>query len=170
MGVGAPYARAGLMEKMPPFMSGGDMIGAVHDSGTTWADGPRKLETGTRKVVGELGFTAAIDYMQGIGWEAMETHEQAQLDRMLDGMRAKPWLTVYGEPVAEGRYGVVSVNVNDVHPHECSDDSGHGRHDRACRASLRPAHDGVPGHRQMRPSKHGDLLHTRGRGRPAGKS
>lgn len=60
----------------------------------------------------------AIDYMKGIGWEAMETHEHALLDRMLAGMRAMPWLTVYGEPVAEGRYGVVSFNVNDVHPHD----------------------------------------------------
>ena len=56
--------------------------------------------------------------MKGIGWEAMETHEHALLDRMLAGMRAMPWLTVYGEPVAEGRYGVVSFNVNDVHPHD----------------------------------------------------
>lgn len=118
MGVGALYARAGLLEKMPPFMSGGDMIGAVHESGATWADGPRKFEAGTRNVGGEVGFAAAIDYMRGIGWEAMETHEHALLDRMLAGMRAMPWLTVYGEPVAEGRYGVVSFNVNDVHPHD----------------------------------------------------
>ena len=118
MGVGALYARAGLLEKMPPFMSGGDMIGAVHESGATWADGPRKFEAGTRNVGGEVGFAAAINYMKGIGWEAMETHEHALLDRMLVGMRAMPWLTVYGEPVAEGRYGVVSFNVNDVHPHD----------------------------------------------------
>lgn len=118
MGVGALYARAGLLEKMPPFMSGGDMIGAVHESGATWADGPRKFEAGTRNVGGEVGFAAAIDYMKGIGWEAMETHEHALLDRMLAGMRAMPWLTVYGEPVAESRYGVVSFNVNDVHPHD----------------------------------------------------
>ena len=118
MGVGALYARARLLEQMPPFMSGGDMIGAVHESGATWADGPRKFEAGTRNVGGEVGFAAAIDYMKGIGWEAMETHEHALLDRMLAGMRAMPWLTVYGEPVAEGRYGVVSFNVNDVHPHD----------------------------------------------------
>ena len=118
MGVGALYARAELLEKMPPFLSGGDMIAAVHESGATWADGPRKFEAGTRNVGGEVGFAAAIDYMKGIGWEAMETHEHALLDRMLAGMRAMPWLTVYGEPVAEGRYGVVSFNVNEVHPHD----------------------------------------------------
>ena len=73
-------------------MSGGDMIGAVHESGATWADGPRKFEAGTRNVGGEVGFAAAIDYMKGIGWEAMETHEHALLDRMLAGMRAMPTL------------------------------------------------------------------------------
>ena len=118
MGVGALYARAELLEKMPPFLSGGDMIAAVHESGATWADGPRKFEAGTRNVGGEVGFAAAIDYMNGIGWQAMEAHEHALLDRMLAGMRAMPWLTVYGEPVADGRYGVVSFNVNEVHPHD----------------------------------------------------
>ena len=118
MGVGALYARAELLEKMPPFLSGGDMIAAVHESGATWADGPRKFEAGTRNVGGEVGFAAAIDYMNGIGWQAMEVHEHALLDRMLAGMRAMPWLTVYGEPVADGRYGVVSFNVNEVHPHD----------------------------------------------------
>lgn len=103
---------------MPPFLSGGDMIAAVHESGATWADGPRKFEAGTRNVGGEVGFAAAIDYMNGIGWKAMEAHEHMLLDRMLAGMRAMPWLTVYGEPVAEGRYGVVSFNVNEVHPHD----------------------------------------------------
>ena len=115
---GSVTARAELLEKMPPFLSGGDMIGAVHEHKATWAEGPRKFEAGTRNVGGEVGFAAAIDYMKGIGWEAMETHEHALLDRMLAGMRAMPWLTVYGEPVAEGRYGVVSFNVNDVHPHD----------------------------------------------------
>ena len=66
MGVGALYARAGLLEKMPPFMSGGDMIGAVHESGATWADGPRKFEAGTRNVGGEVGFAAAIEYMKEV--------------------------------------------------------------------------------------------------------
>ena len=118
MGMGALYARAELLEKMPPFLSGGDMIGAVHEHKATWAEGPRKFEAGTRNVGGEVGFAAAIEYMNNIGWEAMEAHEYMLLNRMLSGMRAMPWLTVYGEPVADGRYGVVSFNVNDVHPHD----------------------------------------------------
>ena len=92
---------------MPPFMSGGDMIGAVHERRRDLGRRPpASLRPAPATSAARLGFAAAIDYMKGIGWEAMETHEHALLDRMLAGMRAMPWLTVYGEPVAEGRYGV----------------------------------------------------------------
>ena len=118
MGMGALYARAELLEKMPPFLSGGDMIGSVHERSVTWADGPRKFEAGTRNVGGEAGFAAALDYMANIGWDALMQHEHALMEQMLRGMNAMPWLTVYGDPTAEGRYGVVSFNVQDVHPHD----------------------------------------------------
>ena len=118
MGMGALYIRKEILDKMPPFLSGGDMIGSVHEQTATWAEGPRKFEAGTRNVGGEVGFAAALDYMDGIGWETLEKHEHALLDRMLTGMRTLPWLTVYGEPTANGRYGVVSFNVQDVHPHD----------------------------------------------------
>ena len=88
---------------MPPFLSGGDMIGAVHEHTATWAEGPRKFEAGTRNVGGEVGFAAALDYMDAIGWDAMMAHEHALLERMLKGMASMPWLTVYGQ---------------DVHPHD----------------------------------------------------
>ena len=118
MGMGALYVQKEILDKMPPFLSGGDMIGSVHEQTATWAEGPRKFEAGTRNVGGEVGFAAALDYMDGIGWETLEKHEHALLDRMLTGMRTLPWLTVYGEPTANGRYGVVSFNVQDVHPHD----------------------------------------------------
>ena len=118
MGMGALYVRKEILDKMPPFLSGGDMIGSVHEQTATWAEGPRKFEAGTRNVGGEVGFAAALDYMDNIGWETLEKHERALLDRMLTGMRTLPWLTVYGEPTANGRYGVVSFNVQDVHPHD----------------------------------------------------
>ena len=118
MGMGALYARAELLDKMPPFLSGGDMIGTVHEHSATWAEGPRKFEAGTRNVGGEVGFAAALDYMQSIGWDAMMKHEHALLDRMLKGMASMPWLTVYGDPTAANRFGVVSFNVQDVHPHD----------------------------------------------------
>ena len=118
MGMGALYARKELLDKIPPFLSGGDMIGAVHEHTATWAEGPRKFEAGTRNVGGEVGFAAALDYMDAIGWDAMMAHEHALLERMLKGMASMPWLTVYGEPVADKRFGVVSFNVQDVHPHD----------------------------------------------------
>lgn len=118
MGMGALYARAELLDKMPPFLSGGDMIGTVHEHSATWAEGPRKFEAGTRNVGGEVGFAAALDYMQNIGWDAMMSHEHTLLDRMLKGMAQMPWLTVYGDPTAANRFGVVSFNVKDVHPHD----------------------------------------------------
>ena len=118
MGMGALYARAELLDRMPPFLSGGDMIGSVHEQTATWAEGPRKFEAGTRNVGGEVGFAAALDYMDSIGWEAFQSHEHALLDRMLTGMRSMPWLTVYGDPTADKRFGVVSFNVQDVHPHD----------------------------------------------------
>ena len=118
MGMGALYARADLLDKMPPFLSGGDMIGAVHEHSATWAEGPRKFEAGTRNVGGEVGFAAALDYMDAIGWDTMMAHEHTLLDRMLKGMAQMPWLTVYGDPTAANRFGVVSFNVNDVHPHD----------------------------------------------------
>ena len=118
MGMGALYARAELLDKMPPFLSGGDMIGSVHEHSATWAEGPRKFEAGTRNVGGEVGFAAALDYMDAIGWDTMMQHEHALLDRMLKGMAQMPWLTVYGDPTAEHRFGVVSFNVQDVHPHD----------------------------------------------------
>ena len=118
MGMGALYARKELLDQMPPFLSGGDMIGAVHEHTATWAEGPRKFEAGTRNVGGEVGFAAALDYMDAIGWDAMMAHEHALLERMLKGMASMPWLTVYGEPVADKRFGVVSFNVQDVHPHD----------------------------------------------------
>ena len=118
MGMGALYARAELLDKMPPFLSGGDMIGAVHEHSATGAAGPRPCEAGTRNVGGEVGVAAALDYMDAIGWDAMMAHEHTLLDRMLKGMAQMPWLTVYGDPTAANRFGVVSFNVNDVHPHD----------------------------------------------------
>ena len=118
MGMGALYARRELLDKMPPFLSGGDMIGAVHEHSATWAEGPRKFEAGTRNVGGEVGFAAALDYIDHIGWQTMMDHEHALLERMLKGMADMPWLTVYGDPTAAKRFGVVSFNVQDVHPHD----------------------------------------------------
>ena len=118
MGVGALYGKRALLEKMPPFLSGGDMINAVHEQHTTYAETPRKFEAGTRNVGGEVGFAAAIRYLQGLGWEDVTRHEQALLAQALDGMAAIPHITIYGDLNVAGRHGVISFNVEGVHPHD----------------------------------------------------
>ena len=118
MGVGCLYAKAELLEKMPPFLSGGDMIGVVHESGATWAEGPRKFEAGTRNVSGEVGFAAAIDYLGKLGWPDIIAHEDALLAQTLDGLAKLPYVTVYGS--GAGRRGVVSFNIEGVHPHDAA--------------------------------------------------
>lgn len=114
---------------------------------------------------GEVGFAAALDYMDAIGWDAMMAHEHALLERMLKGMASMPWLTVYGEPVADKRFGVVSFNVQDVHPHDVATilDAGGVA---SVRTPLCPAPDGFPGHRLLLPGKSCPLQHGRRRGRP----
>ncbi len=127
MGVGILYGKAELLEKMPPFLLGGDMINSVHAHSATWAESPRKFEAGTRNVGGEYGFSAALFYLNQVGWSVIQPRERALLERMLRGMADMPWLTVYGEPTVEGRHGIVSFNVHDVHPHDVAtilDESG----------------------------------------------
>ena len=167
MGMGALYARKELLDKMPPFLSGGDMIGAVHEHTATWAEGPRKFEAGTRNVGGEVGFAAALDYMDAIGWDAMMAHEHALLERMLKGMASMPWLTVYGEPVADKRFGVVSFQRAGCPPSRCRHHPGCRRCGHPCRTPLCPAPDGFPGHRLLLQGKSCPLQHGRRRGRPA---
>lgn len=118
MGVGALYGKKQLLEKMPPFLSGGDMIAAVHEYRTTYAEAPRKFEAGTRNVGGEVGLAAAMDYVNSIGWDTIVSQEEALIARALEGMNALPYVKVYGEATAAGRHGVISFNIEDVHPHD----------------------------------------------------
>ncbi|SBV91670.1 selenocysteine lyase, PLP-dependent [uncultured Eubacteriales bacterium] len=118
MGVGALYGKRALLEQMPPFLSGGDMIGSVHEQSVTYAEVPRKFEAGTRNVGGEVGFAAAVRYLQSIGWADLMAHEQALMSRALEGLARLPHVTVYGDPSPVGRRGVISFNVDGVHPHD----------------------------------------------------
>ena len=118
MGVGGLYGKAELLDKMPPFLSGGDMIAAVHETRTTYAEAPRKFEAGTRNVGGEVGLAAALDYVSAIGWETIVKQEEALIAQTVEGMKALGWIDIYGEATADGRHGVISFNVKDVHPHD----------------------------------------------------
>lgn len=118
MGIGVLYGKKELLDKMPPFLSGGDMIANVHEQTSTYAEVPRRFEAGTRNVGGEAGLAAAIEYINSIGWETIRTHEQALMDQVLKGLNALPYITVYGSTNSSDRHGVISFNVDGVHPHD----------------------------------------------------
>lgn len=118
MGVGALYGKRELLEKMPPFLSGGDMIASVHEQSVSYAEVPRCFEAGTRNVGGEVGLEAAIRFLGSLGWEKLQSHERALTARALKGLTSIPHVTIYGDPVPEGRHGVISFNVDSVHPHD----------------------------------------------------
>lgn len=118
MGIGVLYGKRALLEKMPPFLSGGDMIGSVHEQSATYAEVPRRFEAGTRNVGGEVGLAAAIRYIRSIGFDAIMAHEQDLLTYALGELSKLPFVRVYGAPVAEKRHGVIAFNVEGVHPHD----------------------------------------------------
>lgn len=118
MGIGVLYGKKELLEEMPPFLSGGDMIASVHEQSASYAESPRHFEAGTRNVGGEVGLKAAIEYITALGWGKIQSHENELMKQMLDGLKEMPYITVYGSIRAEERHGVLSFNVSEVHPHD----------------------------------------------------
>ncbi len=116
-GVGALWGRAELLERMEPFLLGGHMIRAVGDDATTWGELPHKFEAGTAPMAEAVGFAAAVDYLSEVGLEAIERHEHELAAYALGRLGELPWVTVYGPP-ADRRAGIVSFNVDGVHPHD----------------------------------------------------
>jgi cysteine desulfurase/selenocysteine lyase len=116
-GIGFLWGRAELLLAMEPFLMGGHMIRHVGDDVTTWAELPAKFEAGTSPVAEAVGLGAAIDYLEGIGLEAIERHEHALAAYAIERLSEIPGITLYGPPV-EHRAGIVSFNVEGVHPHD----------------------------------------------------
>jgi cysteine desulfurase/selenocysteine lyase len=116
-GVGALWGRAELLERMEPFLTGGHMIRSVDVDDTTWGELPHKYEAGTAPMAEAVGFGAAVDYLEGIGFEAIERHEHELAAYALERLAELPWVTSYGPP-ADRRAGIVSFNVEGVHPHD----------------------------------------------------
>ncbi|MDH5333146.1 MAG: aminotransferase class V-fold PLP-dependent enzyme, partial [Thermoleophilia bacterium] len=114
-GVGALWGRAELLERMEPFLLGGHMIRAVGDERTTWGELPHKFEAGTAPMAEAVGFAAAVDYLHGVGFDAIERHEHELAAYALGRLAELPWVTAYGPP-ADRRAGIVSFNVDGVHP------------------------------------------------------
>lgn len=121
MGIGALYGKRRLLEKMPPFLSGGEMIESVTRTGATYAELPYKFEAGTGNAAGAVGLHAAIRYMQSVGFDAMHERETALVTRMMAGMTDMPFIHVLGSENPAEHSGIVTFTVDGVHPHDVSE-------------------------------------------------
>lgn len=117
LGIGCLIGRRALLESMPPYQFGGDMIEWVRDTECTWNVIPHKFEAGTPSAADAVGLAAAIRYLETLGMAKVRAHEVALLERAEERVRALPGVTVYGPPAAE-RSGVLSFSLADVHPHD----------------------------------------------------
>lgn len=121
MGIGVLYGRASLLETMPPFLSGGDMIEYVEEQESTYAELPAKFEAGTQNVGGAAGLTAAIDYLENLTFEHVKAVEDDLLAYALPQLRALPWIELYGcDSERDNKTGIITFNVKGVHPHDVS--------------------------------------------------
>jgi cysteine desulfurase / selenocysteine lyase len=120
MGIGGLVGRREILEEMPPYQSGGDMIEFVGDDRTTWNVLPHKFEAGTPNVAGAVGLAAACDYLDGVGMEAVRSHELQLLRLLTSRLAGIEGVTQYGPADLTLRSGVASFNVGDIHPHDLS--------------------------------------------------
>ncbi|HEY7126196.1 MAG TPA: cysteine desulfurase [Ktedonobacterales bacterium] len=116
-GIGVLYGRRDLLEAMPPFLAGGDMIRQVHLRSATWNDLPHKFEAGTPAIAETVGLGAAVDYLNTLGMAWVQQHEQEMVGYALERLQAVDGLTIYG-PEAGKRGGVVSFTLGDIHAHD----------------------------------------------------
>ncbi len=117
-GVGVLWGRRTLLEAMPPFMTGGDMIRDVTLTRSTWNDLPWKFEAGTPAIAEGIGLGASVDYLTGLGMDKVRQHEIELTAYALEKMQDIPDLTIYGPLQAVDRGGIISFNLGEVHPHD----------------------------------------------------
>ncbi|HEU5287706.1 MAG TPA: cysteine desulfurase, partial [Candidatus Limnocylindria bacterium] len=119
-GSGAVWGRAALLEQMRPFLFGGDMIASVTVERTTWNELPWKFEAGTSSYVDAIGLGAAVDYLESVGMEKIHQHELSLVGYLLPRLEEIPGVTVYGPKTLDDRVGVVSFNIEGIHPHDAA--------------------------------------------------
>lgn len=117
-GIGVLWGRREILEAMPPFLTGGDMIRDVTLARSTWNDLPWKFEAGTPAIAEGIGLGAAADYLQKLGMSNIRDHEIELTTYALEKMQDIPNLTIYGPKVATERGGIISFNLGEVHPHD----------------------------------------------------
>jgi len=117
-GIGVLWGRRELLEAMPPYQGGGEMISEVQRDHSTWAELPHKFEAGTPNIAGAVAMGAAVDYLETVGPERILAHEQVLVRRALEGLRAIPGVEIFGPRDPTGRAGVVPFTMEGTHPHD----------------------------------------------------
>ena len=115
-GIGVLYGRESLLEKMPPFLGGGDMIASVTFEKSTWNELPYKFEAGTPNIAGAIGLGVAIDYLQSIGFDAIQRHERDLLSYGTDMLQSLPGVRIVG--TARRKASILSFVMANIHPHD----------------------------------------------------
>ncbi len=121
MGIGVLYGKQELLEKMPPFMTGGEMIQSVTTEGAVFAELPHKFEAGTVNAAGAAGLAAAIEYIQKTGFDRIQQKELELTKRAMDGLASLPHVHVIGSDNPENHTGIVTFTIDDVHSHDVSE-------------------------------------------------
>jgi cysteine desulfurase/selenocysteine lyase len=119
-GIGVLWGRKELLDRLPPYMGGGEMIREVHTDRVTYADPPTRFEAGTPNVAGAVGLGAALDYLENVGWESLAAHETTLAKRAISAARERfgSKIRFYGPPVGPDREAVLSFSLEGVHPHD----------------------------------------------------
>jgi len=121
MGIGVLYGREELLNAMPPFLTGGEMIESVTREGAVFAELPHKFEAGTVNAADAVGLQAAIEYVKSVGFEQMHRQEVALTRRAMEGIRNIPCVHVLGSENPEEHCGIITFTVDGVHPHDISE-------------------------------------------------
>ncbi len=119
-GVGALWGKLELLEALPPFLTGGEMIDSVTQEGAVWAPVPMKFEAGTQDAAGIYAAGVGLSYLEEVGFEAIHAREVALGRALMEGLAERPFVEVYGPRNPDAHHGVVSFNIEGVHPHDVS--------------------------------------------------
>jgi cysteine desulfurase/selenocysteine lyase len=121
MGIGVLYGKKALLEKMPPFLTGGEMIEYVTREGATWAELPHKFEAGTVNAAGAVGLKTAIEYYRKVGFDAIQKREEELSELAFDVLSTIPHLHIMGGNTAKEHNGIFSFSLDGVHPHDIAE-------------------------------------------------
>ena len=120
LGIGVLWGKAEVLDAMPPFLTGGEMIEYVSETDATWAPVPEKFEAGTQDAAGIFGLDACLTYLEGIGIEELESRERDLAQYLCERLQEMPEVTIVGPSDPAAHIGAVSFNLGDVHPHDVS--------------------------------------------------